>query len=193
MGHRANRAVVFVCAGLALGLSVEGAGIASARSSTKQTTIHFSVSERSHRAVSKGRELTRASGGGTLTLAAKPQVNVLYHATSANGTITFHLWRVVGGRVIDEDNVTMNVTSATYRFTKTVSNVNTDVTVAKTDPKETDSCPAGATGQVGFLDGRVKAQPDDFNPELCGQHEIDYGGLKGRHATVAITVKPETP
>jgi len=190
MGHRASRAVVFVCAGLALAC----AGVASASLyASKQTTIRFSVSEKGHRSLSKGRELTRVSGSGTLTLGETPKVNVPYNATSANGTIVFHRWKVVAGRVIDEDSLTLNVTSGTYRFTKTTSTAVVLVNVTKTDAKETDSCPVGATGDVGLLDGRA-GQPDDLGVNrLCGQRDIDYGGFKGRHAALTITVKPETP
>jgi len=159
--------------------------------STKQTTtIHFRVSEKGHRSLSRGRELTRVSGSGTLTLAQTPQVNVPHNATSANGTILFHRWKVVAGRVIDEDNLTLNVTSGMYRFTKTASTAVVQVSVTKTDAKETDSCPVATTGEVGLLDGKA-GQPDDLEVNrLCGQHDTDYGGFKGRRATLAITVKP---
>jgi hypothetical protein len=181
-----------------LTLALVGAGIASGSLSAepnaaKQTTIRFSVSEKGHRSLSKGRELTRASGSGTLTLEAAPQVNALYHATSANGTIVFHRWRVVAGRVIDEDDVTLDVVSGTYRFTRTSSSAVVQVSVTKTDANETDSCPVGATGELGLLDGRA-GQPDGLGVnKLCGQHDIDYGGFKGRRAAVSITAKPETP
>ena len=179
---------------LGLLVAVVGAGIAGGSlSAAKQTTIRFSVSEKGQRSLSKGRELTRVSGSGTLTLAKTPQVNVPYNATSASGTIVFHRWTVIAGRVIDEDNVTMNVTSSTYRFTRTTSTAVVQVGVTKTDAKETDSCPVGTTGELGLLDGKA-GQPDDLGVNrLCGQHEIDYGGFKGRHAAVTITVKPETP
>jgi hypothetical protein len=179
---------------LGLLVAVVGAGIAGGSvSAAKQTTIRFSVSEKGHRSLSKGRELTRVSGSGTLTLGETPQVNVSYNATSANGTIVFHRWDVVAGRVIDENNLSLNVTSATYRFTKTTSTAVVLVSVTKTDAKETDSCPVGTTGDLGLLDGRA-GQPDDLGVNrLCGQRDIDYGGIKGRRAEVTITVKPETP
>jgi hypothetical protein len=182
---------------LGLLVAVVGAGIAGGGlSAAKQTTIRFSVSEKGQRSLSKGRELTRVSGSGTLTLAGAPQVNALYKATNASGTILFHRWKVVAGRVIDEDNVTLNVVAGTYRFTKTSSSAVVQVSVTKTDAKETDSCPVGTTGELGLLDGRA-GQPDDLGVNaLCGadgHHDIDYGGFKGRHAAVSITVKPETP
>jgi len=168
--------------------------MATASLAAKQTTtIRFSLTEKSHRALSKGRELTQSSGSGTLTLSETPQLNAFYHSTSATGTIVFHRWKVVGGRVIDEDNLTLNVTSGTYRFTKTTSTAVFLVSVTKTDAKETDSCPVGTTGDLGLLDGRA-GQPDDLGVNrLCGQHDIDYGGFKGRRAALTITVKPETP
>src|SRR5215831_4772975 len=178
---------------LGLLVAVVGAGIAGGSlSAAKQTTIRFSVSEKGHRSLSTGRELTRVSGSGTLTLAETPQVNALYHATDATGTILFHRWEVVAGRVIDEDNVTLNVTSGTYRFTKTSSSAVVQVSLSKTDAKETDSCPVGATGDLGLLDGRA-GQPDDLGVNrLCGQHDIDDGGFKGRRASLTITVKRQT-
>src|SRR5262245_32282211 len=116
----ASFAAVVTVVGLLV--AVVGAGIAGGSlSAAKQTTIRFSVSEKGHRSLSTGRELTRVSGSGTLTLGETPQVNVPYNATSANGTIVFHRWKVVAGRVIDEDSLTLNVTSGTYRFTKTTS------------------------------------------------------------------------
>jgi hypothetical protein len=179
---------------LGLLVAVVGAGIAGGSlSAAKQTTIRFRVSEQGQRSLSKGRELTRVSGSGTLTLAMTPQVNVPYNATSANGTIVFHRWKVIAGRVIDEDNVTLNVTSSTYRFTRTTSTAVVQVGVTKTDAKETDICPVETTGELGLLDGKA-GQPDDLGVNrLCGQRDIDYGGFKGRHAAVSITVKPETP
>jgi hypothetical protein len=181
-----------------LTLALVGAGIASGSLSAEPyaakqtTTIRFSVSEKGHRRLSKGRELTRTSGSGTLTLAETPQVNALYHSTSATGTIVFHRWRVVARHVIDEDNLTLNVTSGTYRFTKTSSSAVVQVSVTKTDAKETDICPVGTTGELGLLDGRA-GQPDTLGiNNLCGQHDIDYGGFKGRRATVSITVKAVT-
>jgi hypothetical protein len=182
---------------LGLLVAVVGAGIAGGSLAAKQTTtIRFSLTEKSHRALGKGRELTQSSGSGTLTLSETPQVNALYHSTSATGTIVFHRWKVVAGRVIDENNLTLNVTAGTYRFTKTSSAAVLQVSVTKTDAKETDSCPVGTTGDLGLLDGRA-GQPDDLGVNrLCGadgHHDIDYGGFKGRHAAVTITVKPETP
>jgi hypothetical protein len=179
---------------LGLLVAVVGAGIAGGSvSAAKQTTIRFSVSEKGQRSLSKGRELTRVSGSGTLTLAGAPQVNVSYNATNANGSIVFHRWKVVAGRVIDENNLSLNVTSATYRFTKTTSTAVLQVSVSKTDAQETDSCPVATTGDLGLLDGRA-GQPDDLGVNrLCRQRDIDYGGIKGRRAAVTITVKPETP
>ena len=83
--------------------------------------------------------------------------------------------------------------AGTLKITKTSSTAVVQVTVTKTDPKETDNCPVGATGELGVLDGRA-GQPDGLGVNrLCGQHDIDYGGVKGRRATVAITVKQATP
>src|SRR5262249_44326568 len=157
MERRSSRAVVFVCAGLLLAcLGVEGAGMATASLAAKQTTtIRFSLTEKSHRALSKGRELTQSSGSGTLTLRETREVNASYHSMSATGTMVFHRWKVVAGRVIDEDNLTLNVTSGTYRFTKTSSTAVVQVSVTKTDAKETDSCPISAAGELGLLDGRA--------------------------------------
>jgi hypothetical protein len=165
-------------------LSLVGAGAASGSLSAalyiakQTTTIRFSVSEKSHRMSSKGRELTLASGSGTLTLGETPQVNAVYHSTSANGTIVFHRWRIVAHHVIDEDNLTMNVVSGTYRFTKTTSTAVVQVAVTKTDPKESDNCPMGSTGELGILDGRIAAQPDALTrPLRAARHR---GGAVGK-------------
>src|SRR6476646_7501526 len=152
------------------------------------TTIHFSFTE-SHRAQAKGREWTRGSGGGTLTLAGTPQVNALNKSTAATGSLQFHRWKVVGNRVIDEDNVTMDVLSGTYRFTKTTSAAVVQVKVTKTDPSEKDDCPVGSTGELGLLDGTAKTQPDALGVNsLCGLHDANYGGLTGHPALVSIKV-----
>ena len=164
---------------------------AESQVATQATTIHFSLSASGHRALSKGRELVRASGSGTLTLPDTPQINGVSHATSATGKIVFHRWRVVAHRVIDEENVTTNVDSGFYRFTKTTSTAVVEVSVAKTDAKEKDICPAGTGAEIGMLDGRIKSQPDDLSLKLCLLHDVDYGGVKGRRATVAITVKQQ--
>jgi hypothetical protein len=178
---------------LLAGAGALSGGLSAAPYAARQTTtIRFSLSEKSHRALSKGRELTQSRGSGTLTLADKPQVNAVYHSTSATGTIVFHRWRTVGHRVIDEDDVTMNVVSGTYRFTKTSSTAVVQVSVTKTDATETDNCPVGAAGELGILDGRA-GQPDGLGVNrLCGQHDIDYGGFKGRRAAVSIAVRPVT-
>jgi hypothetical protein len=155
---------------------------------SKQTTIHFSFTE-THRPHAKGREWTRGSGSGTLTLADTPQVNVPYKSTSATGTLQFHRWKVVGQHVVDEDNVTLDVVSGQYRFTKTSSTAVVEVKVTKTDPSEKDSCAVGSTGEFGLLDGIGKVQTDTFSVNrLCGLHDANYGGLTGKPALVVITV-----
>jgi hypothetical protein len=174
-------------------LLLAGAGLASERSSAgpavaNQTTIRFSVSEKSHRTVGKARELTRTSGSGILAIAETPQANAVYHSTSASGAIVYHRWRVVGGRVTDEENVTLDVVSGAYRFTKTTSTAVVQVTVDKTDSKETDTCAVGSTGELGLLDGKAATQPDNLGISACALHDVSYGGVKGQRAAVAITV-----
>src|SRR5262245_38819505 len=71
----------------------------STTQTTTPTTVRFSFSENGQRSLGKGRELTRASGSGTLTLAEPPtEPGTTYSSTSATGVITFHRWRVVGHR-----------------------------------------------------------------------------------------------
>ena len=158
------------------------------------TTIHFTFSEKGHAPVGKVRELTRASGSGTLTLAETPQDGVVYKSTSATGTIRFHAWRVVGGRVIDVVNLTMTVQSGTYRFTNSFQNLTFQTTVTKSDPNEKYKCPVGSTGRSGVLDGKVKSRPDSYSiGEFCGLPQLLYGGTNGAHAAVVVTVTLATP
>ena len=160
------------------------------------TTIRFSLSEKGHLAVPNGRELTRASGSGTLTIEGTPQENgPLSKSTSATGTIRFHRWRVVGGRVIDEDNLTMDVLSGLYHFTQKFSSAQLNFKVTTSDPKEKDNCPVGSTGASGALDGKVKSQPDSYSiGEVCGHAGfLNYGGVSGQRAAVVVTLKQGTP
>jgi hypothetical protein len=130
-------------------LLLAGTGVVNGRVSTapvaaKQptTTIRFTVSEKGHNKLSKGQVLiTRASGSGILTLADTPQAKAVNKSMSATGTIRFHGWRVVGNRVIDDANLSMDVVSGTYRFTNRIQNVNIQTTVTKSDPNEEFKCP----------------------------------------------------
>jgi hypothetical protein len=176
-------------ASLVLLAAVVGVSSALAQGNeSKQTTIHFSFTE-SHRPHAKGREWTRGSGSGTLTLAETPQVDAVYKSTGATGTLQFHRWKVVGKRVIDEDNVTMDVLSGSYRFTKSTSAAVVEVKVTKTDPTQKDTCAVGSTGELGLLDGTVNTQPDALGVNsLCGLHDANYAGLTGQPALVVIKV-----
>jgi len=181
-------------------LEVEGAGIASGRLSAapvaaKETTIRFTVSEKGHNKLPGGQVLvTRASGSGTLTLADTPQANTVNNSTSATGTIRFHGWRVVGNRVIDDANLTMNVASGTYRFTNRIQNLNLQTTVTTSDPNEKFKCPVGSAGRATLLHGKGKSQPDSFaTGDFCGMHVLDFGGTVGAPASVVVTIKSETP
>jgi hypothetical protein len=185
-------------------LLLMGAVAASERSSaqpyvTKQTTtLDFSFTEKGHRALSKGRELSRASGSGTLTIPVDtPQARTVYKGTSATGVIKFHRWRVVANRVIDEDQLTMDVVvspsgQSTYRFISRIANIVLLVNVTASDPKETDPCPVGSTGVIGVSKGKVKTQPDSFSTEICGFHFL-YGGNVGLPARVKVTITQTTP
>ena len=170
-------------------------GTVDAMAAAKQTTIRFTVSERGHDKLPGGQVLvTRASGSGTLTLADTPQANAVNTSTSATGTIRFHGWRVVGNRVIDDANLSMNVVSGTYRFTNRVQNVNLQTTVTQSDPNEKFTCPAGSAGRATLLHGKVKSQPDSFaTGDFCGMHILDFGGTVGAPAHVVVTVKQGTP
>ena len=158
------------------------------------TTIRFTVSEKGHDKLPGGQVLiTRASGSGTLTLADTPQARAVNQSTSATGTIHFHGWRVVGNRVVDDANLSMNVVSGTYRFTNRVQNVNLQTTVTQSDPNEKFKCPAGTAGRAALLHGKVKSQPDSFaTGDFCGMHILDFGGTVGAPAHVVVTVKQGT-
>jgi hypothetical protein len=185
-------------------LLLVGAVAASERSSAQPyvanqtTTIHFSFTGRGDRALSKGRDLMRASGSGTLTIPVDtPQAGTLYKGTSATGVIKFHRWRVVANRVIDEDQLTMDVVvspsgQSTYRFISRIVSIVVLVKVTASDPKESDPCPVGSTGVFGVSKGKVKTQPDAFGPEICGFHFL-YGGNVGLRARVKVTITQTTP
>jgi hypothetical protein len=183
-------------------LLLAGAGVVSGRLSAapfaaKQTTttIRFTVSERGHNKLRGGQVLvTRASGSGTLTLADTPQAKAVNKSMSATGTIRFHGWRVVGNRVIDDANLSMDVVSGTYRFTNRIQNVNLQTTVTKSDPNEEFKCPVGSAGRATLLHGKVKSQPDSFTTGgFCGLHILLFGGASGGPASVVVTIKQATP
>jgi hypothetical protein len=181
---------------LLAGTGVVNGRVSAAPVAAKQTTttIRFTFSEKGHAPVGGVRELTRASGSGTLTLAETPQENAVYKSTSATGTIRFHAWRVVGGRVIDVVNLTMAVQSGMYRFTSGFQNVPLQTTVTKSDPNEKYTCPVGSTGGSGVLDGKVKSRPDSFSiGEFCGLPQLLYGGVSGARAAVVVKVTRGTP
>ena len=192
----------FRTAGGVLTLALVGAGIAggslsAAPVAAKQTTttIRFTVSEKGHNKLPGGQVLvTRASGSGTLTLVDTPQAKAVNQSTSATGTIRFHGWRVVGNRVIDDANLSMDVVSGTYRFTNRIQNVNIQTTVTESDPNEKFTCPMGSAGRATLLDGKVKSQPDSFaTGDFCGLHILDFGGTVGTPASVKVTIKQGTP
>jgi hypothetical protein len=159
------------------------------------TTIRFTISETGHDKLPGGQVLvTRASGSGTLTLGNTPQARAVNESTSATGTIHFHGWRIVGHRVIDDANLSMNVVSGTYRFTNRVQNVNLQTTVTESDPNEKFTCPVGTAGRATLLDGKVKSQPDSFaTGDFCGLHILDFGGTVGAPAHVVVMVKQGAP
>src|SRR5215831_3174019 len=192
--NRLPRLALLTGAGVVLLLV--GAFAASGRSTAQQTTtIRFTVSEKGHNKLSTGQVLmTRASGSGTLTLADTPQAGTDYKSTGATGTIRFHGWRVVGGRVVEDANLSMDVVSGTYRFIKRMQRVALQTTVTKSNPNQTFTCPTGSTGSAGLLDGKVKSQPDSFTTgDFCGMHVLDFGGTVGAPASVVVTIKSETP
>ena len=183
-------------------LLLAGTGVVTGRLSAapvaaKQTTttIRFTVSEKGRNKLSIGQVLmTRASGTGTLTLTDTPQANAVSKSTSATGTIRFHGWRVVGGRVIEDANLSMDVVSGTYRFTNRIQNVNLQTTVTESDPNQKFKCPVGSAGGATLLDGKVKSQPDSFaTGDFCGLHVLDFGGTVGARASVVVRLKAETP
>jgi hypothetical protein len=159
------------------------------------TTIRFTISEKGRNKLPGGQVLvTRASGSGTLTLADTPQAGTQYKSTGATGTIRFHGWRVVGGRVIDDANLTMNVVSGTYRFITRMQRVDLQTTVTQSDPNEKFTCSVGTAGRATLLDGKVKSQPDSFaTGDFCGMHVLDFGGTVGARASVKVTIKQGTP
>jgi hypothetical protein len=180
-----------------MALLLVGAGAASGRLSAgpnvanQTTTVHFSVSAKANRRISKGRELARVSGSGTLTLAETPQQGPIYNSTSATGTIKVHHWRVVGGRVIDEDDVTMDVLSGLYHFASakdTSTELHGTVSTAKLKV-----CPVGSKYTVGLLDGHVKAQPDSVGIERCDGGRLLLGGVSGVRAVVKVKLALSTP
>lgn len=184
---------------LILALAVAGvtmlsvAGRSSAKSYVARqttTTIRFSFSEKGHR----GRERTRASGSGTLTLAEPPQESgTTYSSTSATGVIKFHRWKVVAGRVTDEDDFSMNVTSGQYKFRSVAVSLGLQGTVTRAPSTTTDLCSPGSAGAFGLGDGRVKGRPDFVGLEMCGVKLGYTNGIAGVHAVVSITKEPPTP
>jgi len=191
---------VRTAAGVITLLLLAGTGVVSGRLSAapvaaKQTTIRFTVSEKGHNKLPGGQVLmTRASGSGSLTLADTPQAGTEYKSTGATGTIRFHGWRVVGGRVIDDANLSMDVVSGSYRFISRMQRVVLQTTVTQSDPNEKFKCPTGSIGGAGLLDGKVKSQPDSFSTgEFCGLHVLDFGGTVGAKASVVVTIKQGTP
>jgi hypothetical protein len=193
---------VWTAAGAITLLLLAGTGVVSGRVSAapvaaKQatTTIRFTVSEKGRNKLPGGQLLvTRTFGSGTLTLADTPQANAVNKSTGATGTIRFHGWRVVGNRVIDDANLSMDVVSGTYRFTNRIQNVHLQTTVTKSDPNEKFKCPVGSAGGAGLLHGKVKSQPDSFaTGEFCGLHVLDFGGTVGAPAHVVVTIKQGTP
>jgi hypothetical protein len=181
---------------LLAGTGVVNGRLSAAPVAAQQTaTIRFTVSEKGRDKLSKGQVLmTRASGSGTLTLADTPQANAVYKSTGATGTIRFHGWRVVGHRIIEDANLSMDVVSGTYRFTNRMQNVVLQTTVTKSNPNQKYKCPVGSTGGSGLLDGKVKSQPDSFSTgDFCGLHVLLFGGASGAPASVVVTVKTETP
>jgi hypothetical protein len=199
---RVPRFRVRIAAGAITLLLLTGTGVVNARSSAasgaaKQTTttIRFTVTEKGHNKLPGGQVLmTRASGSGTLTFADTPQAKAVNQSTSATGTIRFHGWRVVGNRVIDDANLSMDVVSGTYRFTNRIQNVNLKTTVTESDPNEKFKCPVGSAGGATLLDGKVKSQPDSFaTGDFCGLHILDFGGTVGAPASVVVKVKQGTP
>jgi hypothetical protein len=167
----------------------------TAKAVENATTIRFTISETGHDKLPGGQVLvTRASGSGTLTLADTPQARAVNESSSATGTIHFHGWRVVGHRVIDDANLSMNVVSGTYRFTNRIQNVNLQTTVTESDPNEKFTCPVGTAGRATLLHGKVKSQPDSFaTGDFCGMHILDFGGTVGAPASVKVTIKQGTP
>jgi hypothetical protein len=159
------------------------------------TTIRFTISEKGRNKLPGVQVLvTRASGSGTLTLPDTPQAGTQYKSTGATGTIRFHGWRVVGGRVIDDANLTMNVVSGTYRFINRMQRVDLQTTVTQSDPNEKFTCSVGTAGRATLLDGKVKSQPDSFaTGDFCGMHVLDFGGTVGARASVKVTIKQGTP
>jgi hypothetical protein len=138
---------------------------------TSPTTIRFSFSVKAR----KGREQTRASGHGTLTLADPPQApRTPYTSTSATGVIKFHRWKLVGHRVLDENDFTMNVTSGDYRFNRAAAYVN----VTKAASLTTDLCYPGAAGAFGIGDGKVKSYPSYVELEIADELEREQAAAK---------------
>jgi hypothetical protein len=155
---------------------------------TTPTTVRFSFSVKAH----KGRERTLASGRGTLTLAEQPQApRTQYTSTSGTGVIKFHRWKLVGRRVLDEDNFTMNVTIGQYRFNGVAISLGLQGPVTKAASITTDTCAPGSAGGFGVGDGKVKSHPDFVGLEMCGVR-LSYTNGVGR-ARVVVTVKVEPP
>src|SRR5262249_37061670 len=166
--NRLPRLALLTAAGVVLLLV--GAFAASGRSTAQQaTTIRFTVSQKGKNRLPGGRvRTTLASGRGPSPPAATPQAGTEYKSTGATGTIRFHGWRVVGSRVIDDANLSMDVVSGSYRFINRMQRVVLQTKVTKSDPNEKFKCPTGSTGGAGLLGWRGKNQPGSFSTtELC--------------------------
>jgi len=156
---------------------------------TTPTTIRFTFSVKAH----KGREQTRASGHGTLTLAEPPQQpRTWYTSTGANGVIKFHRWKLVGHRVLDEDDFTMSVTTGRYLFRRVAASVELRGPVTKAAEITTDLCYRGYAGDIWIGDGRVKGRPDYVEAEMCGVDPKYSNGFGGVRAVVTVKVEPPT-
>ncbi len=159
----------------------------------RQTTtiIRFSLRERSRHPLANGRELTRASGSGTLTLAESPQEpGTVYSSTSATGMITFHRWKVVAHRITNEDDFTMNVTAGQYHFRNVAYSLAVQGPVTRAPSNTTDLCSPGSPGGFGLGQGRVKGRPDFVGLEMCGVRLGYTNGISGAHVVVSIKVQP---
>jgi hypothetical protein len=153
------------------------------------TTIRFSFAVNAH----KGHERTRASGHGTLVLAEAPQApRTTYTSTSGTGVITFHRWKLVGHRILDEDDFTMNVTGGQYRFNRVATDVGTQGPVTKAASITTDTCSPGSAGGFGLGDGKVKSHPDFVGLEMCGVRLGYTNGIARARVVVTVKIEPST-
>lgn len=167
----------------------------------KQTpaTIKFSFSVKGPRLFPRGQdrkvERARLGGSGTLALPDTPQEGVQSSGTSATGSIFFHRWKVVGRRVIDEDNVSLEVLSGQYYFTQKRATLILQLKVTKLDPKQTDPfCPVGSTTGIGLTHGRIAGKPDNVGiAENCGGTLYFVNGTNnGLRTAVKVTIEQTT-